>query len=178
VRTLLAALPCLALFGCLDFGKVDDAKAPGDMLGMYQVTGTLANSTCGEGALGAGAIWNFQIKLTRFSNDIYWLNGQETLSGDIANDGRTFSIESGVQVTVSAPGRGRPGCAVMRHDSARGKLSDAGDDVESFEGSLTFSYAAVTGGDCSDWVGSEGAVDTLPCSVRYDLDGQRTEAPK
>jgi hypothetical protein len=178
VRTSLVALPCLALVGCLDFGKVDDAKAPGDMLGLYQVTGTLANSNCGEGALGAGAIWNFQVKLTRFANNIYWLNGQETLSGDIANDKRSFSIQSGVEVVVSQPGRGRPGCSVMRHDDARGKLSDTGDDVESFDGSLTFSYEAATGSDCSDWVGTEGAVDTLPCSLRYDLDGQRTEAHK
>jgi hypothetical protein len=178
VRPLLASLPCLALLGCLDFGKVDDAKAPGDLLGMYQVTGKLANSTCGEGALGAGQIWNFQVKLTRFANNIYWLNGQETLSGDIANDGRTFSIESAVKVTVSEPGRGRPGCVVMRHDDAQGKLSDSGSDVESFAGSLDFSYEAVSGGDCSAWVGSEGAVDALPCSLRYDLDGKRTEAAK
>jgi len=178
VRTSLAALPCLALWGCLDFGKVDDAKAPGDLLGTYQVTGKLGSSTCGEGALGAGQIWNFQVKLTRFANNIYWLNGQETLSGDIANDQRTFSIESGVQVTVSPAGRGRPGCSVLRHDDAEGKLSDTGTDVESFEGSLTFSYAATFGSDCSDWVGSEGAVDSLPCSVRYDLDGQRMDEKK
>lgn len=178
MRTSLAALPCLALLGCLDFGKVDDAKAPGEMLGTYQVTGKLASSTCGDGALGAGQIWNFQVKLTRFANNIYWLNGQETLSGDIANDRRTFSIESGVKVTISEAGRGRPGCAVMRRDDAEGKLSDSGDDVESFEGSLTFSYEATSGSDCSDWVGSEGAVDNLPCSLRYDLDGRRMDEEK
>ena len=169
---------CLALSGCLDFGKVDDAKAPGDLLGMYQVTGKLANSSCGDAALGAGAIWNFQVKLTRFDSNIYWLNGQETLSGEIANDGRTFSIQSDVQVTISEPGRGRPGCVVMRRDDAEGKLSDSGDDVESFEGTLSFSYAAVSGSDCSDWVGSQGAVDSLPCSLRYDLDGKRMDPKK
>ena len=175
MRTSLAALPCLVLLGCLDFGKVDDAKAPGDMLGTYQVSGKLGSSTCGDGALGAGQTWNFQVKLTRFANNIYWLNGQETLSGDIANDRRTFSIESRVEVPISAAGRGRPGCSVMRNDDAEGKLSDTGTDVESFEGSLTFRYEATSGSDCSDWIGSQGAVDSLPCSIRYDLDAERLE---
>jgi hypothetical protein len=179
MRQPLVALLGLTLASCLDFRKVDDAKAPGDMLGMYDVTGKLASSTCGDGALGAGNTWNFQVKLTRQENDIYWLNGQETLVGDIANDGRSFSIQSGVQVVVSQPGRGQPGCAVNRRDDAEGKLSDSGTDVESFEGTLGFSYESAKGGDCSEWVGTEGAVAVLPCSLTYALDGLRSnKAPK
>lgn len=174
MRQPVAALLGLTLASCLNFRKVDDAKAPGDMLGMYDVSGKLASSTCGEGALGAGGIWNFQVKLTRQENDIYWLNGQETLVGDIANDGRSFSIQSGVQVVVSQPGRGQPGCAVNRRDDAEGKLSDSGTDVESFEGTLAFSYESAKGGDCSEWVGTEGAVSVLPCSLTYSLDGVRS----
>jgi len=174
MRQPLAALLGLTLASCLNFRKVDDAKAPGEMLGMYDVTGTLASSTCGEGALGAGDIWNFQVKLTRLENDIYWLNGQETLVGDIANDGRSFSIQSGVQVVVSQPGRGQPGCLINRRDDADGKLSASGMDVESFDGTLDFSYEAAKGSDCSEWIGTEGAVAVLPCSIRYALDGRRS----
>ena len=179
MRLPFVALAGLTLAGCLNFRKVDDAKAPGDMLGMYDVSGKLSTSTCGEGALGAGNTWNFQVKLTRQANDIYWLNGQETLVGDIANDGRTFSIQSGVQVVVSQPGRGRPGCIINRRDDADGKLSDSGMDVESFDGTLGFSYAVAKGSDCSEWIGTEGAVSVLPCSISYSLDGRRSgEAPK
>jgi len=182
MRLPLVALAGLTLAGCLDFRKVDDAKAPGDMLGTYDVAGKLATSTCGEGALGAGKTWNFQIKLTRQANDIYWLNGQETLVGDIANDGRSFSIQSGVQVVVSQPGRGQPGCMINRRDDADGKLSDSGTDVESFDGTLDFSYEVAKGSDCSDWIGTEGAVSVIPCSIGYALDGRRSgaapEAPK
>ena len=144
------------------------------MLGTYDVTGRLASSTCGEGALGANDTWKFQVKLTRFENDIYWLNGQETLVGDIASDGRSFSIQSGVQVNVSPAGRGSPGCVINRHDDADGKLSDSEDDVESFEGTLGFTYEASKGSDCSEWIGTEGAVSVLPCSISYDLDAKRT----
>jgi hypothetical protein len=99
-------LLALGLGSCLNFRKVDDAKAPGDLLGVYEVEGELTESTCGEGALGASDSWSFEVKLSRMENDIYWLNGKETIVGDIANDGRSFSIVSKVLVTVSEPGRG------------------------------------------------------------------------
>ncbi len=167
----------VALASCLNFRKVDDAKAPGDLLGVYQVKGKLADSSCGEGALGAGPTWDFNVKLTRLANDIYWLNGQETLVGDIAADGRSFSIQSGVESKLSDPGRGQPGCIIVRHDDAEGRLSDSGTDVESFEGMLSFRYAEKAGSDCSEWIGTQGAVETLPCDIAYDLEGVRTEAP-
>jgi hypothetical protein len=168
------SLLALCLGSCLNFRKVDDAKAPGDLLGIYQVTGELTESTCGEGALGAGESWTFEVKLSRMENDIYWLNGKETIVGDIASDGRSFSIVSQVAVTVSEPGRGKSGCQVLRHDKAKGKLSDDGAEVESFEGTLGFSYEAVAGSDCSEWVGSPGAVAALPCALSYDIEAERS----
>ena len=175
---LRLALLCLAfaleLSGCLNFRKVDDAKAPGDMLGLYHVTGKLDDSSCGAGALGSSERWNFDVKLSRFENDIYWLNGRETIVGDIGNDGLSFSILSETQTKISDPARGKAGCTVMRHDDAEAKLSDSGADVASFDGTLSFRYEAIDGADCSDWIGTEAAVDALPCSLRYDIDGERS----
>ena len=176
------ALSCLALgvglAACLNFRKQADGKAPGDMLGTYHVAGKLdtSTSTCGDGALGSSPTWKFDVKLTRFDNDIYWLNGQETIPGDIASDGRTFSILSEVEVQVSPAGPGKPGCAVMRHDDAEGKLSASGTDVESFGGTLTFRYEVIEGSDCSAWIGTDGAVDTLPCEISYKIDGERSDS--
>jgi hypothetical protein len=166
----------LCLVGCLNFRKVEDAKAPGDMLGVYHVDGKLGDTSCGDGALGSTADWKFDVKLSRMDSDIYWLNGRETIVGDIADDGRTFSILSEVEVKVSDPGRGKLGCTVMRHDDAEGRLSDTGKDVASFAGTLSFRYEAESGSDCSEWIGSQGAVDTLPCALRYDIDGERATA--
>jgi hypothetical protein len=170
----LALVSCALLSGCLNFRKVDDAKAPGDMLGVFQVQGDLKESSCGAGALGATDSWAFEVKLSRFENDLYWLNGQETIVGDIASDGRSFSIKSDVQVKVSDPGRGKPGCQVLRTDDAEGRLSDSGTDVESFKGTLGYAYAAVSGSDCSDWIGSPGAVTVLPCTITYSILGERS----
>lgn len=167
----------LPLAGCLNFRKVDDAKAPGDLLGTYEVQGKLEDSTCGQGALGADDTWGFEVKLSRFENDLYWLNGRETIVGDIGKDGRTFSFQSAVEATIAEPGRGKPGCAVHRTDDASGRLSDTGADVESFEGTLGYTYQAVSGSDCSDWVGTTGAVSVLPCKITYSILGERSAEP-
>ena len=174
---LRAALPCFALLlsGCLsDQPGTTNPKEPGDLLGTYQVDGSLATSTCGAGALGSSSSWDFEVKLTRFEHDIYWLNGQEALVGDIASDGRTFSITTDVDVKVSDPMGAKRGCTVVRHDDAEGKLSAAGTDVKSFDGTLSFSYDALAGSDCTEWVGTEGAVELLPCSMSYDIAGERS----
>ena len=144
------------------------------MLGVFQVQGDLKDSTCGDGALGATESWTFEVKLSRFENDLYWLNGRETIVGDIASDGRSFAIESGVEVSVSDPARGKPGCKVHRTDDATGKLSDSGTDVTSFDGTLSYGYAVVSGFDCSDWIGTAGAVSALPCVMSYDIQGERS----
>lgn len=144
------------------------------MLGTYQVDGSLTTSTCGDGALGSTPTWDFEVKLTRFENDIYWLNGQEALVGDIASDGRTFSITTDVEKAVSDTMGAKRGCTVVRRDDAEGKLSASGTDVKSFDGTLAFSYDEVAGSDCTSWIGSEGAVAALPCSMSYDITGERS----
>jgi hypothetical protein len=157
----------------LNFGEVEDAKVPGDLLGTYAVAGTLTESTCGEGALGSSDSWDFDVKLSRFHEDIYWINGREVISGGIAPDGVTFSFSTRVEGEVM------PACVLSRADSARGTLSSESLDVESFDATLTFAFSPVEDSDCTEWVGSPEGVETLPCSISYDLAGTRsTEPPK
>jgi len=169
---LLACVMPLLLGGCLEFGKVDDAKAPGDLLGVYSVTGTLDDTTCGTGALRAEDPWSFDVKLSRFDRDLYWLNGREAIVGDIEKDGVSFSFDTRIELEVQAPLRGHPGCVISRADRARGELSADGSEVEAFEGSLDFDFSALPGSDCTDWMVQE-AVPALPCSVEYELDAER-----
>src|SRR6186713_2713290 len=87
MRTCVVAVFSLSLGGCLNFGKVDDAKIPGELLGTYGVEGALVESDCGEGALGSTDDWKFDVKLSRFHDDLYWINGREVIPGGIAADG-------------------------------------------------------------------------------------------
>jgi hypothetical protein len=162
--------------GCGDLnGK--DAKIPGEPLGTYHVVGSLDASTCGPGALGSSDVWEFDVKLSRDGNDLYWLNGQEAIYGRIAADGVTFAFDSRVEVPSVDPGPGYPGCVVVRTDTASGKLSSASVDVTSFGGLLRFGYAPQAGSDCTPLVGVDGGFAGLPCEIGYDLAADRTETP-
>jgi hypothetical protein len=178
VRAFAVAIFFLPLGGCLNFGKVDDAKIPGDLLGTYDVAGTLVESDCGEGALGSTNEWSFDVKLSRFHDDLYWINGREVIPGGIEPDGVSFAFSTRVEAEVLPTGRGRPACVLSRADSAKGTLSSDSLDVETFDATLSFSYSAVAGSDCELWVGGPDTVAALPCSMSYGLTGTRTtEAP-
>lgn len=175
MRSPSLVLIATALAGCLEFGKVDDAKVPGDLLGMYAVTGELEETTCGEGALGASDQWQFEVKLSRTEQDLYWHNGREAIVGSIGPDGRSFAFQTRIEVEAVPASRGRAACRVARDDSASGRLSATGPDVESFDGSLEFRFRALQGTDCALWLGSEGAPATLPCAMKYALSAERQD---
>lgn len=173
MRTCVVALAAFPLVGCLNFGKVDDAKIPGDLLGTYSVKGTLTDNDCGQGALGSTDRWNFDVKLSRFHDDLYWINGREVIPGGVASDGVSFGFSTRVEGEVT------PVCVLSRSDEAKGKLSSDTVDVESFEATLTFTYSATKDSVCDEWIGSPESVAGLPCSMHYDLAGtRRGEAPE
>lgn len=175
VRVLLP-VACLSSSGCLEFGKVDDAKQPGDLLGTYDVSAKLEQSTCGDGALGAVETWRFQIKLSRYENDLYWLNGREAIVGSIGKDGRSFSFDSRVEVDIPPEESGDAECRIRREDSATGKLSDDATDVEEFEGELSFRYGLVADSSCDGFLLSPGAPARLPCTIGYTMSARRSSA--
>jgi hypothetical protein len=162
----------------LKFGKVDDAKIPGDLLGTYSVTGSLVKSSCGDGGLAATDPWSFEVKLSRFHEDLYWINGREVIPGDIDPDGVTFAFSTRVEGEVVPAGRGRAACTLNRADSAEGHLSSETLDVEGFDATLRFDFSPLEGSDCEAIIGTPEGVPGLPCSVSYDLTGKRKgEAP-
>jgi len=159
--------------GCMEWGKVDDAKQPGDLLGTYDVAASLDQSSCGPGILGASEKWRFQVKLSRFQHDLYWLNGREAIVGSIAKDGRSFVFESGIEVDIPVEQGGDPECRIARDDVAEGKLSDDSTSVESFEGTLSFSYRPLDASVCESWLLTPDAPARLPCSIAYSMDATR-----
>lgn len=166
------------LSGCLGHGQ--DAHEPGAGLGTYHVTGQLQRDTCQADVLGVTKEWQFDVKLSRQSDTLYWLNGQEAIPGTIGKDGRSFDFESGVQVTLQAARAADPPCVVKRSDTASGKLSSSTDDVPSFAVDMNFGYAEsrASGLACAGLISVAGGFAVLPCQVSYSLNGARTALPK
>lgn len=126
--------------------------------------------------MGSTDVWEFQIRLSKDLDQLFWLNGQEVISGVLASDGRSFEFDTRVRVTVIEPEPGSPGCTLDRLDRASGKLGlDAKDaaHVESFAGKLTFAYMPVPESDCTGLMGVEGGFSALPCEMTYQLDAER-----
>jgi len=169
MRAALALLLPLAI-GC---SGNKDPKIPGDELGTYKVVANLDSSTCGPGALGAKDVWQFDVKLSRDGDALYWLNGAEAISGAVASDGVSFAFETHVDVQAINPGKGQIGCVISRVDSGSGTLSSSSLEVESFEGLLRYGFQPTTGSDCQPLVGVEGGFYALPCEMSYRLSATR-----
>lgn len=176
MRRLLALLvPSLCFAGCLEG---EDSRLPGDSLGTFRVVATLESSSCGPGALGSPELWEFDVQLSRESSVLYWLNGEEAVGGNIASDGRSFSIESTSIIDLAESRPGVLGCSIGRRDTATGTLDNETTDVPAFTGSLAYGYVPLGESDCSGAIGVEGGFAALPCEIRYTMTAKRTEAPE
>ena len=174
LRQGLRLCPALLLLGCSSPGEpTGDPYVPGEYLGAYHVSGTLQVADCGT-ALGSPATWSFDVQLSRADYELFWLNGREAISGRVAADGVSFTIETKVDVPLEPDSP--LGCTIARADRAAGRLSSATLDVPSFEGTLEYTYDAAPNADCSAYVDAAG-FSRLPCRVGYALDGNRTRRP-
>lgn len=160
--------------GCLDQqGETEqqDPKAPGEVLGFFSLSGGLAEDSCGAEGLGAPEEWSFQVKLSRKSDTLYWLNGKEGIVGDIDDEGQ-FSFETRVDTKLAERRGAAKGCTIMRRDSAAGTLDE---DQSSLKVRLSYAYAQTADSDCAEFlVGILGMPQALPCRMSYALAGPRT----
>ncbi|WP_438029547.1 hypothetical protein [Sorangium sp. So ce233] len=180
---LLAMLPALpVLSGCVEAFGDQAADEPGTALGAFHVVATQTSNTCGEGALGAARLWEFDVELARDEGALYWDNGASVVEGILDDDDESFSIEARVVVDMRGgdmpPG---PPCSVERRDRARGELRGVDDDVTRFEARLSYEFAATAGSRCEDLVAGELSVApvfaALPCGMAYDLEAKRSALP-
>ncbi len=167
------------LGGCGDIFGTKDAHQPGDELGTFHVAATRGVNTCGDGALGNAATWEFDVKLARGGAQIFWNNGVEIIDGTIDADAKSFHFTTGVLMNMrTAESHGLPACSIRRTDRADGKLAATDDDVASFKGKLEFGFAPTEGSSCEDLImGSAAVLAKLPCGILYAIEGTRTEAP-
>lgn len=178
---LLALLPALTVLpACVDaFG---DQAPQGTALGTFHVVGTQTANTCGEGALGATRLWEFDVELARGEGALFWDNGASVIEGVLAKDQVSFSLDGRVIEDMRA-GAAPPGppCSVERRDRASGELGDAGDDVARFKARLSYSFAPTAGSRCENLVAGELSAApvfaALPCGMDYDLAAKRSAPP-
>lgn len=151
-----------------------NAHQPGHDLGAFQVTGTIATNTCGQGALGEQSTWQFPVHLARATGILYWNNGQAVIPGVLAADGVSFSFDTSVVMDMRSPDQvGLPPCSLARADHAQGTLDSASDTVGSFTGQLSYQFAPTMGSQCDDVVsGAAPIVAALPCGMSYQLAGK------
>jgi len=110
-------------------------------------------------------------------------------SGSIDRHG-AFRFEQRAQVTAIAQDlvSGVAGCVLERAEVVRGRVAelapdagraDAGAGASGLEGETIVTVSPVPGGgDCSPLLlAFGGAFPTLPCQLRYALDGERLDEP-
>jgi hypothetical protein len=167
----------VAVVGCVAPSDPEhDGKVPGTLLGSYAVTARIAEDECNADLLGAPDPWMFPLKLSRFQDDLYWLNGREAIVGELDEKAETFAFSTRVDVEVTPPTGASFGCTVSRYDRAAGKLDFEAEAVVALEGELEFEYRAKPGAECFEIVGVPGGFVTLPCVLRYRMVGDITEA--
>jgi len=174
---LLALVATSAPTGCEKvFGDgSQDAHNPGTALGSYQVTANSTSNTCGLGALGSQASWQFDVTLSRDTGVLYWNNGQAAIAGNLADDGVTFSFDTSVIQNMRDPNVvGRPPCSIARADHAEGTLDAPTGAVSSFTGTLSYQFAPTAGSNCADLVEESETplVLQFPCGFSYAMTGK------
>lgn len=168
---------CLVAFatGCTEmFG--DRENYPGERIGRYAVVASATQNDCGQGPLTGPAEWSFEVVLARGEGEIFWDNGQEIISGQLAEDGVSFGFSTGVLVdmrTETDP-KHLPPCAILRHDLAAGQLSSASEEVSGFTGELAYRFEPTAESDCVDLMTATPPLATqLPCDSGYSMVAER-----
>lgn len=166
----------LGAAGCVEAFGDRSPYEPGEALGTYHVTATQKGNDCGDGALGAPPVWEFDVKLAWEDDSLFWNSGGEVVVGTLSADRTSFEIAAEVVQDMRAGAdTGAPPCSVARYDVAKGSLVVEGEGVASASGTLSYSFSPTSGSSCSDLVGGEAPVfAALPCSIVYSFEAPRT----
>lgn len=130
--------PLVPLLSLLAVSTVGCGELPGERVGTYKITMTLAENTCGATALHLLDGHRYSAELRQDARHGYWrVPSQPPLEGKYDPPG--FRFESSGLVATEGPDAGPRGCALRQHDVLIGELSklpetdagmDAGDDTE------------------------------------------------
>lgn len=167
----LAVAPCLVLLGCTG----TDPYSPGTPVGTFNVSAKLTSLSCGGSAPDP---WTFDVKVNHDARTVYWIQGGIPISATVATDGHaTFAAQTVTDVRAATAKV--PGCAITRTDSLGVYLVDGSAkptadpaELQTFEGTLSYSFTATEGSDCSDQLAAAGGTwEALPCTATYTVKG-------
>lgn len=167
---------CAASTGCVEAFGDKDPHQPGEPLGTFHLVADQKQNDCGDGALGAPAQWEFDVKLAWQDDSLFWNSGGQVIPGTLSADRRSFEISSDVVINMrTSADTGKKPCSIDRHDIAKGTLVPDGTGVSAAKGTLSYSYTPTSGSDCADLVASEAPVFlALPCGMSYSFNAPRT----
>lgn len=187
--TLLILMGCMLAFplsGC----PVDPS---GEVVGTYNVTGSLVENSCGSTAFAAQDPIDFVVELRAEDHGpAYWRRPTAAIvNGSHTGDVYRFRTEVPVTLYGADPTTGTPGCTLAQVETilVTAKASEAGDggvstpndqgradagaaSGEIFRGESVIELVPTAGSNCLRAVAlSGGPFLTLPCRVEYDLSG-------
>jgi hypothetical protein len=170
-----AALGVACLLGALAPACAN--PLPGTQLGTYRVIATGSANTCG---LDAPASDEFYVELSRQGSTLYWnwLNNSPIASGTLAPVSATdaalqASLTATQDANVDPTASGNGPCTMDRTDELTLTLA-TDSPPKSFAGTMSYTFSAVSGADCSDQLSASGGMyAALPCVVSYTIAATR-----
>ncbi len=170
-HALLAALVAAPLTtGCL----ADEADNP---YAIYKAGGAVS-ANCGDTGLLVGpAEMSLRVGIRLVGNTgFHWDQGDGILMG-VIDDSASFSVSRYMRVDVRPGDDDNAACIVERTMIVEGSfdgLVDTDGTYRTFDAVMRNEYRPYTGSDCSDLLeGDERIADELPCTVSYELEGER-----
>lgn len=174
------------------------APLPGEVVGTFQVTMTLAENSCGPTAVNLLDGKRYAVELRKDGKEAFWrIPGQTPLSGKYEEPNFTFEYSAVVAQDSNDAGTG--GCRLVQTELLKGTITvagadaslpadagteDAGEDAgvevtadEEATGTReliaehTMTISAQSGSDCAHALSPQGAFAKLPCTLRYELKG-------
>lgn len=186
----------LILMGCLaglPLGGCPPVEPTGDVVGTYEVTGSLVENSCGSTAFNAVDPVSFVVELrSEDHGPAVWRRPNAAIvNGSHTGDDYRFRTETTVQLYGPDEVAQTPGCVLAQIETIRvtakssasgdaGVSSDLGTSTgdagvsanSAFRGTSVIELSPTAGSNCLRAVAiSGGPFLTLPCRVEYDLSG-------
>lgn len=175
MRFAFCASCALLLFGCTDVSLSERVEAVADgvvkELGSFKVQARLTGSSCGPEVPNPEESAGFEVRLTQRGNELSWKTGLSGFEGTIDTGAGDFSVGSETALEVTPEGDGDSECVLLRKNQASGNIERAEDQVEGFDGDLSFGFTIPDGIDCSALQEIGAGIERFPCEMKYALQG-------
>jgi hypothetical protein len=147
----------------------------GDDVGVFQVKGARTESCGDSGLLASAPEMQLKVWIRRVGESaVHWDDGTGKMIGQYDGTKRTFVTQRSVVADMREDFPSGLPCSIERVQKIEVTLDADPTVAKSFSGEMRYDYVPTEGSDCQDLVVGDTAIAReLPCSVAYDLDGER-----